>query len=77
MDSNDGALAKQQIFHQIQIQNNSIIKQRYFEIYLKELQTKVIFVSAKKIGENTNNISRLLFFHNKFTLCHTRTNIFI
>ena len=38
MDSNDGALAKQQISHQIQIQNNSFIKQRYFEIYLKELR---------------------------------------
>ena len=36
----------------------------------------MIFVSATKIDVNTTNISTAVF-HNKFTLCHIKSNIYI
>ena len=43
---------------------------------LKELRNynQVIFVSTTKIGKNTTNILKLLFFCSKFTLCHINPN---
>ena len=41
-----------------------------------KLETKVIYVSTTKIGENTTNILKLLFY-NKFTICHIKLNIYI
>ena len=39
-----------------------------------KLYTKIIFVFATKIWENTTSIF-LAIFHNKFTLCHIRITI--
>ena len=73
MDSNDGALAKQQISHQIQIQNNSFIKQRHFEINLKSceiINESYFCIRQKNRRKHKQHFKTAVFSHKIYTLSH-------